>query len=69
MRCVLLCIAVAITPAFRMRFWNIGAEGQTLIGGLATAAIMIYLGDTASSAVLFLVDDPRCGDRRAWSGA
>ena len=42
---VLLCIAVAITPAFRMRFWNIGAEGQTLIGGLATAAVMINLGD------------------------
>ena len=52
---VLLCIAVAITPAFRMRFWNIGAEGQTLIGGLATAAIMINLGDKVSSPVLFLL--------------
>ena len=29
---VLLCIAVGITPAFKMRFWNIGAEGQVLIG-------------------------------------
>ncbi len=42
---VLLCIAVGITPAFRMRFWNVGAEGQTLIGGLATAAIMINFGE------------------------
>ena len=41
----LLCIAVAITPAFRMHFWNIGAEGQTLVGGLATAAVMINLAD------------------------
>ena len=29
---MLLCIALALTPAFRMRFWNTGAEGQTLIG-------------------------------------
>lgn len=40
----LLLIAVAITPAFKMRFWNIGAEGQVLVGGLATAAVMIYGG-------------------------
>ena len=39
---VLLCIALAITPAFKMRFWNIGAEGQTLIGALAAVAIVIY---------------------------
>ena len=25
---VLLCIAIGITPAFKMRFWNIGAEGR-----------------------------------------
>lgn len=39
---ILLCIALAITPAFRMRFWNIGAEGQTLIGALAAVAVVIY---------------------------
>lgn len=41
---ILLGISVAITPAFKMRFWNIGAEGQVLIGACATAAIMIGLG-------------------------
>ena len=35
---VLLGISLAVTPAFKMRFWNIGAEGQVLIGCLATAA-------------------------------
>ena len=25
---ILLCLALAVTPAFRMRFWNIGAEGR-----------------------------------------
>lgn len=39
---LLLCIALAITPAFKMRFWNIGAEGQTLIGALAAVAVIIY---------------------------
>ncbi|MCH5183064.1 MAG: ABC transporter permease [Oscillospiraceae bacterium] len=36
----LLCIAVALAPAFKMRFWNIGAEGQVLIGGMAAAFLM-----------------------------
>lgn len=31
---ILLCISLAVTPAFKMRFWNIGAEGQVLIGAL-----------------------------------
>ncbi len=42
---ILLCISLAVTPAFKMRFWNIGAEGQVLMGGLAAAACMILLGD------------------------
>ena len=41
---ILLCISLAVTPAFRMRFWNTGAEGQVLIGCLATAACMFWLG-------------------------
>ena len=45
---ILLGISLAVTPAFKMRFWNIGAEGQVLIGGLATAACMICLGDKLS---------------------
>ena len=40
---ILLLISLALTPAFKMRFWNIGGEGQVLIGGLASAACMICL--------------------------
>ena len=40
---MLLCVSLAVTPAFRMRCWNLGAEGQALIGGLACAACMILL--------------------------
>ena len=52
---VLLGISLAVTPAFKMRFWNIGAEGQVLIGCLATAACMIVLGNKLSNGVLILV--------------
>ncbi len=49
---VLLCISLAVTPAFRMRFWNIGAEGQVLVGCLATTACMYYLGGKISNILL-----------------
>ena len=39
---ILLCIGFAVQPAFRMRFWNVGAEGQVLVGAMAAAAVMIY---------------------------
>ena len=52
---ILLCISLAVTPAFKMRFWNIGAEGQTLIGCLATTACMITLDDKLPNAALILV--------------
>ena len=29
---MLLCVSLAVTPAFRMRCWNLGGEGQALIG-------------------------------------
>ena len=49
---ILLCIALAVTPAFKMRFWNIGAEGQVLAGGLAAAACMICLGHWPPAVLL-----------------
>ena len=52
---ILLCISLAVTPAFRMRFWNIGAQGQTLIGGLATAMIMYSLHSKAPTWLLILL--------------
>ena len=52
---VLLCISLALTPAFRMRFWNLGGEGQILIGALATTACMILLGNKIPSALLIVI--------------
>ncbi len=52
---ILLCLSLAVTPAFSMRFWNIGAEGQALIGGFATAFMMIRFGESLPTAVLIPV--------------
>lgn len=52
---MLLCIGVGLAPAFKMRFWNVGAEGQVLVGGIATAACMIYLGGRGLSTWLMFV--------------
>ena len=52
---VLLCISLAVTPAFKMRFWNIGAEGQTLIGCLAASACMITMGKTVPNGLLIVI--------------
>ncbi|MBE6701527.1 MAG: ABC transporter permease [Ruminococcaceae bacterium] len=52
---VLLCIALAITPAFRMKFWNIGAEGQVLIGALAAVAVAFYMGNSVPNWALLVI--------------
>ncbi len=49
---ILLCVALALAPAFRMRFWNVGGEGQLLVGCLASAACMIKLGDKLPNGAL-----------------
>lgn len=49
---ILLCISLAVTPAFRMRFWNTGAEGQVLAGGVGCAACMIYLTKVLPNALV-----------------
>ena len=51
---VLLCIAIGLTPAFKMKFWNIGAQGQILMGGAVAAALMIYAGDKIPNMLLIV---------------
>ena len=51
---ILLLISVALTPAFRMRFWNVGGEGQILMGGLAAAACMICLADKLPNGLVMI---------------
>jgi simple sugar transport system permease protein len=53
----LLGAAVAIAPAFKMKFWNIGAEGQILVGAIAATYFGLYqvhLPQTALLVAMFL---------------
>lgn len=52
---ILLCISLAITPAFKMKFWNCGAEGQVLMGGLASAMCMILIGNRVPYPILLVI--------------
>ncbi len=38
----LLIAAIGITPAFKMKFWNIGAEGQIIMGGIFATFFALY---------------------------
>ena len=51
---VLLLISLAVTPAFRMRCWNLGAEGQVLAGAMATTACMVLLAGRTSNAAAII---------------
>ena len=52
---MMLCIAIGLAPAFKMKFWNIGAEGQVLMGGCCTACLMIYLGKSVPTPLLLII--------------
>ncbi len=51
---ILLCISLAVTPAFKMKFWNLGAEGQVLFGGLCSMVLMFEIGDRIPNSLLIL---------------
>ena len=50
---MLLIVSLAVTPAFKMRFWNIGGEGQIMMGCLASAACMICLDGVVPNWLLY----------------
>ncbi len=52
---ILLCIALALTPAFKMKFWNCGGEGQILVGSLTAAALMFFIGSSLPLPLLLVL--------------
>lgn len=51
----LLGAALAIAPAFKMKFWNIGAEGQIMVGGIAATYFALYWYDKLPKPALLIV--------------
>ena len=52
---LLLCVAIALVVAFKMKFWNLGGNGQVLMGCLACAACMYYLGGETEDPLVWLL--------------
>ncbi|MGN0767803.1 MAG: ABC transporter permease [Christensenellales bacterium] len=52
---ILLIIALAVTPCFKMRFWNIGGEGQILMGALGCAVIINFMGGSTDDVWTIIV--------------
>ena len=52
---ILLLIALALTPAFKMKFWNIGAEGQVLMGALGATIVMKFMAGTMPNILLIFL--------------
>ena len=52
---LLISVSMALVPAFKMKFWNLGGNGQILIGGLAAIACMFYMGGKVEDGVIILV--------------
>ena len=52
---ILLCLSLAVTPAFKMKFWNCGAEGQALIGGLSAMVCMMQIGEKLPYPLLLVI--------------
>ena len=51
----LLGAALAIAPAFKMKFWNIGAEGQILAGAIASSYFALFWAESLPRPVLLVV--------------
>lgn len=47
--------SVALSLAFKMRFWNIGGEGQFIMGAIASTAVAILLGSSLPSVVVLIL--------------
>ncbi len=52
---LLLVTALGLSMAFKMRFWNIGGEGQILVGATCCSAVALYAGDTWPSWLVLCV--------------
>ena len=52
---LLLGVGLALIPAFKMKFWNLGGNGQILIGALTTTACLFYWGGKIPDGILWVI--------------
>ncbi|MDC0610782.1 ABC transporter permease [Vibrio sp.] len=64
---LLLC-AIGLALCYRANIWNIGAEGQLLIGALASSAVAVNVPDDAGAGTLVIVLAAGIIAGMIWSG-
>ncbi len=51
----LMLVAVGLAVGFRANVWNIGAEGQYIMGGVAASAVALYFYESEGPHILLLM--------------
>ncbi len=50
----LMLVAIGLAIGFRANVWNIGAEGQYIMGGVAASAVALYFQESEGIHILIL---------------
>lgn len=53
---IMLLVAVALAPVFKMRFWNIGAEGQCLMGALGAIVGLLFIAPNIPTFLAIIIE-------------
>lgn len=65
----LMLTGLGVSVAFRLKFWNIGAEGQLTLGGVAASWVMLFLHDSVPQPLLLpLAVLAGCAAGALWAG-
>lgn len=51
----LILTGLGVSIAFRMKFWNIGAEGQLIWGGIAAAFVGLFIAPEEGGTLIYLI--------------
>src|SRR5210317_1974358 len=51
----LMLVAIGLAVGFRANVWNIGAEGQYIVGGIAASAVALYFYESEGPHILILM--------------
>ncbi|MDR0532106.1 MAG: ABC transporter permease [Oscillospiraceae bacterium] len=63
----LLLVSLGLTLAFQMRFWNIGGEGQMILGAIAASAFALYTPNLPQPLLAILMLLAGCAAGGLWA--
>ena len=63
----LMIVAIGLAIGFRANVWNIGAEGQYIMGGVAASAVALYFQDSEGVHILLMMVVAGLAGGMAWA--